>query len=40
MCAARALIGLDLVKDRETKEELSSQVTERIFQEALKADCC
>ena len=30
------LIGLDLVKDRETKEELSSQVTERIFQEALK----
>jgi 4-aminobutyrate aminotransferase-like enzyme len=30
------LIGLDLVKNRETKEELSSQVTERIFQEALK----
>jgi len=30
------LIGLDLVKDRDTKEELSSQVTERIFKEALK----
>lgn len=30
------LIGLDLVKNRETKEELSSQVTERIFLEALK----
>jgi len=30
------LIGIDLVKDRETKEELASQVTERIFQEALK----
>jgi 4-aminobutyrate aminotransferase-like enzyme len=30
------LIGLDLVKDRKTKEELPSQVTERIFQEALK----
>jgi len=30
------LIGVDLVKDRDTKEELSSQVTERIFQEALK----
>jgi 4-aminobutyrate aminotransferase-like enzyme len=30
------LIGLDMVKDRQTKEELSSQVTERIFQEALK----
>jgi len=30
------LIGLDLVKNRDTKEELSSQVTERIFQEALK----
>jgi 4-aminobutyrate aminotransferase-like enzyme len=30
------LIGVDLVKDRGTKEELSSQVTERIFQEALK----
>ena len=30
------LIGVDLVKNRHTKEELSSQVTERIFQEALK----
>lgn len=30
------LIGLDLVKDRVTKEELSSPVTERIFQEALQ----
>lgn len=30
------LIGLDLVKDRQTKEELSAPVTERIFQEALK----
>jgi len=30
------LIGIDLVKNRDTKEELSSQVTERIFQEALK----
>lgn len=30
------LIGLDLVKNRETREELSSQVTERIFLEALK----
>ncbi|MGE3538343.1 MAG: aspartate aminotransferase family protein [Candidatus Tectimicrobiota bacterium] len=30
------LIGLDLVKNRDTKEELSSQVTERIFLEALK----
>jgi 4-aminobutyrate aminotransferase-like enzyme len=30
------LIGLDLVKDRKTKEELPSQITERIFQEALK----
>jgi 4-aminobutyrate aminotransferase-like enzyme len=30
------LIGVDLVKNRHTKEELSSQVTERIFQEALQ----
>jgi 4-aminobutyrate aminotransferase-like enzyme len=30
------LLGVDLVKNRDTKEELSAQVTERIFQEALK----
>jgi len=30
------LIGVDLVKNRDTKEELSAPVTERIFQEALK----
>jgi 4-aminobutyrate aminotransferase-like enzyme len=30
------LIGLDLVKDRTTKEPLAPQVTERIFHEALR----
>lgn len=30
------LIGLDLVKDRQTKEPLAPQVTERIFHEALR----
>jgi 4-aminobutyrate aminotransferase / (S)-3-amino-2-methylpropionate transaminase / 5-aminovalerate transaminase len=30
------LIGLDLVRDRETKEPLSSRVTETIFKECLK----
>jgi 4-aminobutyrate aminotransferase/(S)-3-amino-2-methylpropionate transaminase len=30
------LLGLDLVKDRRTKEPLSPRVTERIFQEALR----
>jgi 4-aminobutyrate aminotransferase/(S)-3-amino-2-methylpropionate transaminase len=30
------LIGLDLVKDRHTKEALSHHITERIFHEALK----
>lgn len=30
------LLGLDLVKDRQTKEPLAPQVTERIFHEALR----
>jgi 4-aminobutyrate aminotransferase/(S)-3-amino-2-methylpropionate transaminase len=33
---AGLLLGLDLVKDRQTKEPLASQVTERIFHEALR----
>ena len=36
-CAARGLlIGLDLVRDRATKEQLSAGVSEMIFKEALK----
>src|SRR5262249_11709887 len=30
------LIGVDLVNNRQTKEALSSRITERIFQEALQ----